>query len=152
VQIPTPDETNDNIVAYWVPAIPPAAKQVLDIEYRVQWQKDRESRPPNAWVTQTRRGAGYIRSPDRGIAFMIDFEGPALKKLPAGAKVEGAFAVEGNAKIIESYAFPNEATGGWRVALRLRRMDDKKPVEVRGVLRSDGEPVSEVWSYVLPAE
>jgi glucans biosynthesis protein len=152
VQIPTPDETNDNIVAYWIPAIPPAAKQVLDIEYRVLWQKDRETRPPGAWVTQTRRGSGYIRSQDRGIAFMIDFEGPALKKLPAGATVEAAFTVEGNAKLLESVALPNGVSGGWRVALRLRRADDKKPVELRGFLKSGGEQISETWSYVLPAE
>lgn len=29
VQIPTPDETNDNIVAYWVPDTPPKPKQPL---------------------------------------------------------------------------------------------------------------------------
>jgi periplasmic glucans biosynthesis protein len=152
VQIPTPDETNDNIVAYWVPANARAAKETLELEYRVAWQKDREARPPLAWVTQTRRGAGYVRAPDRGVALMVDFEGSVFKKLPADAAVEGAFSVDGNAQLIESIAFPNEATGGWRVSLRLRRLDEKKPVELRGVLKSGGETISETWSYVLPAE
>ena len=57
-----------------------------------------------------------------------------------------AITAESNAKILESSAFPNEVTGGWRVALRLRRADDKKPVELRGFLKSDGKPVSETWS------
>jgi glucans biosynthesis protein len=152
VQIPTPDETNDNIVAFWVPANPPGAKQTLELEYRVLWQKDRETRPPLAWVVQTRRGAGYVRAPDRGIALVVDFEGPVFKKLAPDAKVEGAFSVDGNAQLIENIAFPNEATGGWRVSLRLRRLDEKKPVELRGVLKSGGETISETWSYVLPAE
>jgi glucans biosynthesis protein len=152
VQIPTPDETNDNIVAFWVPASPPAVRQPWDLEYRVHWQKEQETRPQLSWVAQTRRGAGYLRSPDKNIAFMIDFEGPALKKMPADAKLEGAFTADGNAKILESIAFRNEATGGWRVALKLRRADDKKPVELRGFLRNGTETISETWSYLLPPE
>ncbi len=34
VQIPTPDETNDNIVAYWVPSSCAAAGEPLDFAYR----------------------------------------------------------------------------------------------------------------------
>jgi glucans biosynthesis protein len=152
IQLPTPDETNDNIVAFWVPANPPAVREPWDVEYRVHWQKDPHALPLTSWVTQTRRGAGYLRKPDKNIAFMIDFEGPALKKLPADAKLEGAFTADGNGKIIESIAFRNEVTGGWRVSLRLRRADDKKPVELRGFLRNGTDTVSETWSYVLPPE
>jgi glucans biosynthesis protein len=152
IQIPTPDETNDNIVAFWVPANPPAVRQPWDLEYRVHWQKEHETRPLQSWVTQTRRGSGYVRTPDKGIAFMIDFEGPALKKLPADAKLQAAFTADANAKVVESIAFRNEVTGGWRVALRLNRVDDKKPVELRGFLRNGTESVSETWSYLLPPE
>ena len=38
VQIPTPDETNDNIVAYWVPDQVPPPGQPLDFSYRMHWQ------------------------------------------------------------------------------------------------------------------
>ena len=60
VQIPSPDETNDNIVAYWVPDTTLAPQQPFDIEYRILWQKDSWTRPPTSWVTQTRRGRGYV--------------------------------------------------------------------------------------------
>jgi glucans biosynthesis protein len=152
IQIPTPNETNDNIVAFWVPANPPAPRQPWDIEYRIHWQKEIETRPLTSWVTQTRRGPGYVPVPDKAIAFMIDFEGPALKKLPADTQLVAALTADGNAKIIENIAFRNEVTGGWRVALRLRRADDKKPVELRGFLRNGTETVSETWSYLLPPE
>lgn len=152
VQIPTPDETNDNIVAFWVPANPPQPKQPYDLEYRLLWQKDTETRPPQSWVTQSRRGSGYARTPDRGTALMIDFEGPALKKLPPDANVEAVFSTDANGKLIESVAFRNEITGGWRVALRLHRVDDKKPTELRGFLRADNETISETWSYILQPE
>ena len=149
VQIPTPDETNDNIVAFWVPANPPQPKQAFDLEYRLLWQKDPETRPPQSWVTQSRRGSGYIRTPDRGVAFMIDFEGPALKKLAADARVEASFSTDANGKLVENVAFRNPVTGGWRVALRLNRLDDKKLTELRGFLRLNNEVISETWSYVL---
>ena len=84
VQIPTPDETNDNIVAFWVPDEAPAPRTPLDVEYRIRWQKNADTKPPLAWVAQTRRGHGYTRQPDSSIGFVVDFEGPALKDARAG--------------------------------------------------------------------
>jgi glucans biosynthesis protein len=149
VQIPTPDETNDNIVAFWVPSSPPPPAQPYQIEYRLLWQKEPETHPPNSWVTQSRRGSGYVRAPDASIAFMIDFEGPVLKKLPVDAKVEAVFSADANGKLTEAIAFRNEITGGWRVALRFNRVDEKNPTELRGYLRAGSEPISETWSYIL---
>jgi len=60
--------------------------------------------------------------------------------------------VDGNGQLLETIAFPNEVTGGWRVALRVRRIDDKKPLEARGFLRTGKETLSETWSYVLPPD
>ena len=65
VQIPTPGETNDNIVAYWVPDQPPRSGQPYDLQYRILWQKENERRPPLLWVMQTRQGPGFVRSPDQ---------------------------------------------------------------------------------------
>ncbi|HSV17210.1 MAG TPA: glucan biosynthesis protein G [Casimicrobiaceae bacterium] len=150
VQIPTPDETNDNIVAYWVPDAPPPPKQALDFEYRLLWQRDPDVRPPLAWVTQTRRGHGYMRKPDDSLSYVIDFEGPALKKLSADAAVEAVFTVDGNAELIESNTYRNEVSGGWRATLRVKRLDEKKPVELRAFLRLANATLSETWSYVIP--
>lgn len=152
IQLPTPDETNDNVVAFWVPEKPPAPGQPYDLEYRILWQNEQETEPPHARVMQTRHGSGYVRRPDRGIAFTLDFEGPALKDLAPDAVVEGVFSVGDNAKLIESIAYRHDVTGGWRAVLRLRRLDDKKPVELRGQLRHAGAAVSETWSYIIPAE
>ena len=150
VQIPTPDETNDNIVAYWVPDNPPQPGQPLDFDYRLLWQRDNETRPPLSWVAQTRRGHGYARKPDDSLSFVLDFEGPALRKLPADATVEAVFTVDANATVLETNAYRNDITGGWRATLRVRRLDDKKPVEMRAFLRHDNLTLSETWSYVLP--
>ena len=149
VQIPTPDETNDNIVAYWVPDAPPKPGVPFDFEYRLLWQKEKEKRPPLSWVTQTRRGHGYLRKPDDSIALVVDFEGPALTKLPADATPEAVVSVDGNGKLLETNTFRNEATGGWRMTLRMTRNDTAKPVELRAFLRNNNLTLSETWSYIL---
>jgi glucans biosynthesis protein len=150
VQIPSPDETNDNIVAYWAPDTPPPPQQPLDLEYRVLWQKDNPMRPPSSWVAQTRRGRGYVKDDDGSIGFVVDFDGPAIRKLPADAKLEGLVSVDSNATVSEMVVHRNDVTGGWRMNLRLKRQDENKPVELRAHLRNGGDVVSETWSYILP--
>jgi glucans biosynthesis protein len=153
VQIPTPDETNDNIVAYWVPDAPMKAGTPVDISYRLLWQKEMEMHPTLSWVTGTRRGHAYRSKPDDSLDFVVDFEGPALKNLPAGAKVNAVTTTDPNGKLDEVRTMPNAETGGWRMTVRMHRVDDKKPVELRGFLRgSDNQTLSETWSYVVPAE
>lgn len=152
VQIPSPDETNDNIVAFWVPDALPAPRKPLDVEYRIRWQKDNEARPPLATITQTRRGHGYSREPDTSVGFVLDFEGPTLRKLPADAKVESIVDADVNGEIVENHAYRNEVTGGWRVRLRVKAVDSKKAVELRAFLRDENQTQSATWSYVLPPE
>lgn len=153
VQIPTPDETNDNIVAYWMPDTPPRPKEAYDIEYRVRWQKEKETRPPSAWVTQTRRGRAYVAKPDDSIALTVEFDGPALRKLPADAPIESIANADANGQLLENTLYRNEATGAWRVVMRVRRSDAAKPVELRAYLRgADNNTLSETWSYILPPE
>ena len=152
VQIPSPDESNDNIVAYWVPDAAPPPKQPWDIEYRLLWQKETDTRPPHSWVTQTRRGHGYVRSPNSTVGMILDFDGPLLRKLPPDAKVEGVISNDPTVEIVRRHTYRNDATGGWRMALELRRVDSGKTAELRAYLRMDNNPVSETWSYVLPAD
>ncbi len=151
VQIPTPDETNDNIVAYWVPDKPPTAGEPLALDYLQHWQMNADQKPPLAWVEQTRRGrGGFGRSDDGSISLVIDFVGPALSKLAVDAKIEGVVSVDSNGELLERTTYRNEVTGGWRVNLRLKRVDEGKAVELRAYLKGDNSTLSETWSYVLP--
>jgi len=152
VEIPVPDETNSNIVAYWVPEKPPAPKEPIDFGYRMLWQKDTDVRPPLGWVAQTRRGRGFVRNPDNSIALVVDFVGPTLKNVPADAKVEAIVSVDANGELTQQNTYRNDATGGWRVVLRVRRVNEGKPVELRAFLRSGTNILSETWSYILPSD
>ncbi len=166
VLIPTPDETNDNIVAFWVPNAPPAPGQALNFAYRLSWLKD-EAPHPLASVLQTRKGHGYLRTPDDTQRLIVDFEDPpAVKDNTAAAKgkaskaklvkpaasepVTGSVWMDDNAEIIEKQTFRNEMTGGWRMSFRFRRKDNDKPIEMRAYLKRGSAQVSETWSYLYP--
>jgi glucans biosynthesis protein len=150
VQIPSPSEWNDNIVAFWVPdSLPKDTKQALAYEYRLSWFRDGR-RPPTAWATQTRWGHAYRSKPDANVGLVIDFEGPALKPFEAGSTIEAVASADSNGKILSSRAYFNEVTGGWRMELQVQRTDAAKAVEMRAFLRKDNTTLSETWSYILP--
>jgi glucans biosynthesis protein len=152
IQLPTPDETNDNVVSFWVPEKPLHPGEPFNIEYTLLWQKDAEKHPPTSWVAQTRRGHGWLRKQDDSIALSVDFEGPALKNLGANDKVEGIVSSDANGKILAVNTIHNDVTGGWRMTVRFKRNDDKNPVELRGYLKINNSSSSETWSYILPPE
>jgi glucans biosynthesis protein len=149
VQIPSPDETNDNIVAYWVSDHPPAPGDSLDLAYTLSWQMLDPTQPPTSWVEQSRRGRGWNKEPDNTIRMVVDFAGPALKALAPDAKVFPGLWLSDNGELLEREVFPNPVTGGWRLSFRFRRIDAEKPVEMRAFLRHDQESISETWSYIL---
>lgn len=150
VQIPSPDETNDNVVAFWVRDVSVAVGQPIDVAYTLHWQMNEETRPPSAHTLQSRRGRGSTREPDNTTRMVVDFAGPALKDLPKDTNLFPGLSLSDNAELIERQVYPNEETGGWRLSFRFRRLDDQKPVEMRAFLRHEQDVVSETWSYVLP--
>ncbi|HEY0179792.1 MAG TPA: glucan biosynthesis protein G [Dokdonella sp.] len=149
VQIPGPDETNDNIVAYWVPQTMPAPQQAFALDYRIHWQKDAPATPPTAHVVQTRRGKLPRRDADATVGFVVDFAGPLEPSAATDAAADVELSTDANAELVQRTLEPNAVTGGWRLRLRVHRLDDTKPVELRARLRR-GDAVSETWSYVLP--
>ena len=152
MQFHTADETNDNIVAYWVPERPPAVGQPLDIAYRLHWQGVQQMRPPGAWVTQTRAGHGFAELAKDEQQFVVDFTGPSLAALPDDANVKAVVSAPANGQVVESNAYRVEATGAWRMTVRVKRLQPAQPTELRGFLQSDTNALTETWSNILPAQ
>jgi glucans biosynthesis protein len=153
LQFATPDETHDNVAAYWVPDKMPAPGESLSLAYQIAWQGKNQQLPPNGWVTQSRRGTGYSElSPaelSQQIQFVIDFAGPALDALPEDAKVEAISSTNANGRVVESLAFRNSATGAWRMSLRVQRLDPAQPVELRAFLQHNNHTLSETWTNLI---
>ncbi|CAM2787358.1 glucans biosynthesis protein [Pseudomonas gessardii] len=162
VEIPTADETNDNIVAFWSPAELPKPGEPLDIAYRLHWTLNDAPfhSPDSAWVKQTLRSTGdvkqsnLIRQPDGSVAYLVDFEGPSLKALKPDAAVRSQVSVGDNGEVVENSVRYNPHTKGWRLTLRLKIKDAGKPTEMRAALVQDivkPEP-EQVSTQVLKAD
>jgi glucans biosynthesis protein len=151
VQLNTPDETNDNIVAYWVPEKLPPAGQPLDFAYRLHWQGTQMQRPPGAWVVQTRAGRGFAELAADEQQFIVDFSGPSLTALRANAAVKAVVSAPSNGQVIESNVYRLEGTGAWRMAVRVKQTNPAQPTELRGFLQSGDDVLTETWSNIAPA-
>ncbi|MDX7431230.1 glucans biosynthesis protein MdoG [Klebsiella pneumoniae] len=159
VEIPTNDETNDNIVTYWTPDQLPEPGKEMNFKYTITFSRDEDKlhAPDNAYVMQTRRSTGdvkqsnLIRQPDGTIAFIVDFTGADMKKLPADTPVAAQASTGDNAEIVENTVRYNPVTKGWRMILRLKAKDPKKTTEMRAALVNGDDTLSETWSYQLPA-
>jgi glucans biosynthesis protein len=157
VQIPSPDETNDNIVAYWTPAQLPATRKPFDVEYQLLWDRESQLPAPSIRVAQTRRvilpaAERREKPPEKTVSFVIDFEQDPAVKLPKDLPVQWIVSGSDNAEIVERTLRRHEAMGGWRASVRIRILDEKRPVELRGQLNAERVALSEVWSYVIPPE
>jgi glucans biosynthesis protein len=146
VEIPTTRETDDNIVALWVPEKLPTPGEAIEFEYRMHWFTDRITSPAG-YVRSTRHGksAHYEPGFER---FVIDFEGAALKALKADAKIDHVVTVNGGGKLNHSSLQKNPINGTWRVAFTVKPDGTGKPVELRCFLRRAPDALTETWSYL----
>ena len=151
--LPAPDETYDNAVAYWVPDHLPQPGTSLDFAYQIAWQGKQEQHPPNGWVTQTRRGTGFTKlsaqALQQTVQYIVDLAGPAQDELPDDAPVHAVVSSDANGRVLESRVWRNPATGGWRLALRVQRVNPDQPIELRAFLQNNHDTVSETWTYIV---
>lgn len=151
LQLPTPDETHDNIVAAWQPARAPAPGQPLDIAYRLHWQGEQAARPASGWTVQSRRGRGWAAPQPGELQFIVDFAGPALAALPADARVDALVTPLANARVLQAHAW-RHPDGGWRMALRVQRLDPAQPLELRAFLQHGAQALTETWTALIPQD
>ena len=145
LEIPTPDETNDNIVACWVPDNLPAPGEPLAYAYRLHWYTGTAGRPPAGHVASTRQGA-VLHHPERR-RFVVDFAGANLDQ--HGANLEAVVTIGAGARLDEGVfvqRIPPSAV--WRAAFVLVPDGSGRPVEMRCFLRKDGNILTETWSYL----
>ncbi len=145
VEIPTRDDTNDNVVSMWVPEAQPTG--MLELSYRLTWFGDDKNFSPGGRVVATRRDRGNLPDVHR---FVIDFQGAQLAKLPADAVLQGVIATSGSpeAQIVNQQVMKNPITGGWRFVFQVRP-NGSEPVDLRAFLQRGDSALTETWSYLL---
>ncbi|MFN3645353.1 MAG: glucan biosynthesis protein [Gemmobacter sp.] len=149
VEIPSDQEANDNIVAYWVPAEPARAGQAREFAYRLHWgDLPLDPQAQIAHVAETRAGhGGYsgLRGTENLRKFVVDFRGGVLARLDPGAPVQPVVTVSNGALVSTTVQHIAE-TGVWRVAIDVTA-DDDAVVELSVHLAGFGRKLSEDWLY-----
>ncbi|WP_444988747.1 glucan biosynthesis protein [Halomonas mongoliensis] len=151
VEIPAPDETHDNIVAFWVSDTPLRAGDRRELRYRTHTFGAEPAEAAPARVTRTRQGWGGVPGdpsppPRSRRHFMIDFAGGELEGLSADQPVEAELtASRGEIHHLQAHSLPDGR--GWRASFRLDP-DGRQPSDLRLHLRLHDKVISETWNHV----
>ncbi|MCP3097554.1 glucan biosynthesis protein [Myxococcus sp. K15C18031901] len=140
-ELPTPDETNDNIVAFWMPDQPFGPGAPLRLAYRLHWGSRSPFATKNAFVTATRVAAGDTKGARR---FILDFS-------PSDAAGDGpveAVVTAASGQVLRPTVARHEPSGGWRATFELLPTTPAAPTELRAFLKRGPETLTETWSYL----
>ncbi|WP_102783696.1 glucan biosynthesis protein [Thalassospira sp. GB04J01] len=148
VEIPIPSESNDNIVAYWVPETKPVAGGEMQIEYSITATRDGDDLHHMAQATDTRimRIAPQGDDEPAKTRFVLNFAGGDLDYFTKNiAKMKAnVSAAHGTVENIRLMADPEN--GGVRVIFDLLRDGDVASSDLRAFLLYDEQVLSETWT------
>jgi periplasmic glucans biosynthesis protein len=150
VEIPTLDETQDNIVAFWTPEDKPQPGVELLYGYRLYWCRENPLGPQLALVRATRSGIGGVVGQKRSHfawRFVVDFGGGDLGALAEHAHLTPVITAS-RGRIELSSARRLLPLSEWRVMFDLALTDEStEPINLRLFLSLDGQALSETWLY-----
>jgi periplasmic glucans biosynthesis protein len=151
VEIPTVDETFDNIVSLFCPDQPVKPGQELSYAYRLHWGLQPPVVPPLARTSATRLGLGGVvgKRKHYSCRFMVDFIATAP---PPSAAIEPVVQVSrGTVELATARVLRTSDGAG---PTRFRAVFDVVPpdestarIELRMFLRAAGQPLTETWLY-----
>ena len=150
VEIPTEDETQDNIVACWRPDGDIAAGGSRSFDYRLYWQDSEPAYPGDiARTVATRLGRGGIPGqnpwPRDKQKFVVDFTGGPLGQMQPRFDITPVVTTS-RGKIDGTYVLKVVGTDRWRAGFDLQ-IDGKAPVDLRMFLKLGDKTLSETWLY-----
>lgn len=139
VEIPTVNEYNDNIVAYWRPKTAWQPGTAYTVSYEMKWGLKSSSVPDVAAVQDTFAGV----NPTSGKQlFVIDYE-DIPEALTEGIEADVSAS---SGKILNPVVKENPETGKLRLSFEIESPNTDVS-ELRALLTKGGEPVTETWLY-----
>lgn len=154
VQLPTPNETNDNMVAFWSPAEKAADDAALSFAYTLHLGNSRVAdestgRAETFFIGSGHKiGGGTVKGAYRVI---VDFDGGPLSTLPARTIPVGVVTALEDGQILENFVEYIPPLHRWRLSILAKPADDK-PLAMRAYLKDGDKTLTETWTYRLPAE
>ncbi len=149
-ELATTDETNDNIVAYWMPKAKLEAGQTYVFRYRVTSVVNAASVSPGGYVVNTFQApARALGSSEQTVAgstrFLIDFAGGELDYHQAFPSFVQQVASVSNGTLIRSFMFPNREIKGFRVGVDVA-VAPGQTADIRVFLKNGTKALTETWT------
>ena len=150
VEIPTDNETSDNIVAFWKPEGEIRPGDTRSFDYRLYWQNSEPAYPGTiAKVVATRLGRGGIPGqnpwPRDKKKFVVDFTGGPLAELKQRFDLTPVITTS-RGRIDGAYVLKVVGTDRWRALFDLQ-VEGSAPVDLRLFLKLGSKTLSETWIY-----
>ncbi len=150
IEIPTNDETFDNVVACWVPEKAPVVGEPIHFAYRIIWLSNPPEPTSVSRVLSTRTGHAH-KSTDT--MFIVEFSRYVAMKFPTDERGEPVLPkvvaeCTPGATIKDTMIIKNPENGNWRVALRVAFEPKAEAVEFNCKLVHNNKTISEVWNYL----
>ena len=152
LELPTGDETNDNIVVAWAPKDGLDAGKSLTYGYRITaLTMDQRLTPGGARGRHLpRRGrarsAPPIRPPPGATRFLIDFSGGDLSYYMSDPSMVEVVATTSNGRILRTFLTPNAHIRGFRAGVDVA-VDPGQSSDLRVFLRAGPKALTETWTF-----
>jgi periplasmic glucans biosynthesis protein len=152
VELPTSDETNDNIVVAWTPKLGLEVGKPLVFGYRITaMSMDQSLTPGGRTVATFRVPARALGSPDPPpppgtTRFLIDFSGGDLSYYMSDPSLVETVATASAGRILRTFLTPNTHTRGFRAGVDVA-VDPGLSTDLRVFLRAGPKALTETWTF-----
>ncbi len=155
-EMPTTDETNDNIVAYWMPKGTIAAGQPSTFRYRITALSDATSVSPSGYAVNTFQAPAHALGsneplPAGSTRFLIDFAGGELGYHQAFPNFVQPITSITNGKILRSFITINKEIEGFRVGVDVS-VNVGETADIRVYLKAGNRALTETWTMPWKGE
>lgn len=156
IEMPTTDETNDNIVALWAPKTPLEPGREFSFGYKLTAMLDSNELHPGGRIINTYQAKPKALGSGEPVTegarrFIIDFAGGDLDyhlRQPDKVEIVPSIAY---GRIDRAFLVPNPKTQGFRAFIDIV-VEPGQMAEMRAFLKSGEKTLTETWSYPWRAE
>ncbi len=151
IEMPTTDETTDNIVALWAPKTPLEPGKEFSFGYKLTAMLDSSDLHPGGRVVNTYQAKPKALGSGEAVGegarrFIVDFAGGDLDyyvKQPDKVEIVPSIAY---GRISRAFIVPNPRTEGFRAFIDIV-VEPGQLAEMRAFLKSGNKTLTETWSY-----
>lgn len=155
-ELPTSDETNDNIVVSWVPAAAFEPGRPVPYGYRITSSLESGRMSPNGQTLNTYQTTARALGSAEPVApgsrrFIIDFAGGDLEYYSRDPALVEVVPSTSAGRITRTFLVPNGQIQGFRAAIDVQ-LEPGQSTDLRAFLRTKTRTLTETWTYPWRAD